>query len=144
MTSEILLAGFILACLIATVIVYAFNALDLSRFVRTGDAREGGEGFFEYPDHALLILICGLIGLLVLAILGWRIPQEVERLYGAGGTFRWLVPDVAMTTLGRAAQVIGAVCFFLVGLRWMRPAVFFGLLVSVFVLGLMAFGYVFP
>ena len=144
MTSELLLALYVLACLFVTALLYAFRSLDFSRFTRGGDAREGGEGFFEYPDHALLILMFGLAGLALLAFAGWRIPPEIERLQGSGGGFRWIAPDVAMTTLGRAAQVIGAVCFFLIGLRWMRPVVFLGLLASVFVLGLLAFGYVFP
>lgn len=142
--SELATAGFILGCVVLTLIFFSVRRLDVSRFADHEDARLTRGSFFEYPSHALLILIFGLVGLIGLAFVGWRIPEEIERIYGAGGAFRLFNPDVTMPTLGRAAQVVGAVCFALMALRLLRPAVFLGLLALLGGLGVFAFAYVFP
>ena len=54
------------------------------------------------------------------ALIGWRIPAEIERLYGDGAGFGLIFPNVTMPMLGRAAQVIGALTFALIALRLLR------------------------
>ena len=75
-------------------------------------------------------------------LIGWRIPAEIERIWGSGAGFGLIFPNVEMTTLGRLAQVVGVVCFGLIALRLLRILVLFAATGVAGVGGFAAFDYV--
>ena len=147
MTAPPLLSGYIAACIVAVVLVYRLRIFDLRSLRARTQAREGEArhlpDLLDRPDLGALVnvLVIGGAGLAI--IVGWRIPAEIERLYGGGAGFGLLFPDVEMTTLGRAAQVIGMVSFGMIALRLLRLLVMFAAAALLGTGGLAALDYVF-
>ncbi len=82
-----------------------------SRFLSAMQSRPGAS--------AILVLLV-LLGTAICALIGWRIPQEIERIFGDGGTFSLIFSDSEVPALGRLAQVIGAATFGACALRTLR------------------------
>ncbi len=131
-------ASYIAACILVAVLVHKISWLDLRSLKRLSERYRRGAGtaepisasasapdLFERPDLGAMLSLLVIIGTALAALIGWRIPAEIERLYGAGASFGILFPSVEMTTIGRAAQVVGAICFGLVALRLLRVLVWF-------------------
>ena len=96
------------------------------------------------PAEVLGIILAEVAIQTGLAVLvGWRVPAEIERIYGGGASFGILFPSVEMTTLGKGAQVVGAVCLGLIALRLLRVLVVFAAAGMAGVGGLAALNYVF-
>ncbi len=79
----------------------------------------------DRPDLGAMLNLLVIVGTALAMLVGWRVPAEIERLYGAGASFGLLFPHVEMTTIGKAAQVVGTVCLGLIALRLLRILVFF-------------------
>ena len=77
-------------------------------------------GKLDGPGLGALLHMLVILGTATAALIGWRIPAEIERLYGDGAGFGLIFPNVTMPMLGRAAQVIGALTFALIALRLLR------------------------
>lgn len=114
---------------------------------RKSDTLEGGDRmsrmmkWYESRGFGTFFHIFVLGGTLLLALIGWRIPAEIERIYGAGAKFGLIFPQVEMSTIGRAAQVLGAFGLGFSAMRLMRYIVpiFAFLLVAVLVLSAIAY-----
>ena len=74
----------------------------------------------EGPGIGAIMHFLILAGMATAGLVGWRIPAEIERLYGDGAGFGLFFPNVTMPTIGKLAQVIGALTFALVALRLLR------------------------
>jgi len=74
----------------------------------------------EQPGPGALLHLLVFAGTALAALIGWRIPAEIERLYGDGAGFGLIFPNVTMPALGRFAQVLGAFTFAVVALRLLR------------------------
>ncbi len=131
---------------ILLVLLLAFVVNRLSKKSKTAD---GDDRFlamldwFETNGFGTFFHILVLGGTLLLALIGWRIPAEIERIYGSGASFGLIFPKVEIGMLGRAAQVIGAFGLGFVALRAMR---FFVPIITIIVLAIliaMSLGYVF-
>jgi hypothetical protein len=143
MTAPPLLSGYIAACLVGLVLVYRLGIFDL-RSLRRADGDDVRKlDLFERPDLGALVNILVIGGAALAIVVGWRIPAEIERIYGSGAHFGILFPDVEMTTLGRAAQVVGMVSFGMIALRLLRILVMFAAAAMLGVGGFAAFDYVF-
>lgn len=88
--------------------------------------------------NILVILGAGLS-----MLIGWRVPAEIERIYGSGASFGLLFPSVEMTTLGKGAQVVCAICLGLIALRLLRLLVVFAAAGMICATGVAAINYVF-
>ena len=77
-------------------------------------------GHLEGPGVGAVMHFMIIVGMLTSALIGWRIPAEIERIYGDGAGFGLFFPNVTMPTIGKLAQVIGALTFALVALRLLR------------------------
>lgn len=143
MTAPPLLSGYIATCLLALVLVYRLRIFDL-RSLRRGEGEEVRKlDLFERPDLGALVNILVIGGAALAIVVGWRIPAEIERIYGGGARFGILFPDVEMTTLGRAAQIVGMVSFGMIALRLLRILVMFAAAAMLGVGGFAALDYVF-
>ncbi|MGB0410858.1 MAG: hypothetical protein ACPGFA_04670 [Pikeienuella sp.] len=143
MTAPPLLSGYIATCLVALFLVYRLRIFDL-RSLRKGEGEDRkAMDLFERPDLGALVNILVIGGAALAIVVGWRIPAEIERIYGGGARFGILFPDVEMTTLGRAAQVVGMVSFGMIALRLLRILVMFAAAAMLGVGGFAAFDYVF-
>ena len=81
---------------------------------------EKGRAWMEGPGPGAVLHMLVFVGTATAALIGWRIPAEIERLYGDGAGFGLIFPNVTMPTIGRLAQVIGALTFAVVTLRFLR------------------------
>ena len=143
MTAPPLLSGYIAACLVAVVLVYRLGVFDLRSLRRRDDEQTSAMDLFERPDLGALVNILVIGGAALAIVAGWRIPTEIERIYGGGARFGILFPDVEMTTLGRAAQIVGMVSFGMIALRLLRILVMFAAAAMLGVGGFAALDYVF-
>lgn len=137
-TAPVLQIGFMALCLALLVVVYTVPFLDLrslrrmARLRRQSMAEQPGQAghwpvpdLIDRPDLGALLNLLVIVGTGLAMLVGWRVPAEIERIYGGGASFGLLFPHVEMTTLGRAAQVIGSVCLGLIALRLLRILVYF-------------------
>lgn len=132
---------------------YIFIVLVLALFVNRlsrGSKTSGGEDrflsmldWFETNGFGTFFHILVLAGTLLLALIGWRIPAELERLFGAIPDYHLIFPTVEIGMIGRAAQVIGAFGFGFVALRAMRFVVPIITIIVFCALIVMSVGYVF-
>lgn len=143
MTAPPLLSGYIAACLLAVILVYRLRIFDLRSLRRREGQAETAMDLFERPDLGALVNILVIGGAALAIVVGWRIPAEIERIYGGGARFGILFPDVEMTTLGRAAQIVGMVSFGMIALRLLRILVMFAAAAMLGVGGFAALDYVF-
>ena len=75
------------------------------------------------PGEGALLMLIVLIGTAVCALIGWRIPAEIERAFGDGGAFALLMPEVTLPAIGKAAQIVGLATFGAIALRSLRVVV---------------------
>lgn len=143
MTAPPLLSGYIATCLLALVLVYRLRIFDLRSLRRREGEEQRAMDLFERPDLGALVNILVIGGAALAIVVGWRIPAEIERIYGGGARFGILFPDVEMTTLGRAAQIVGMVSFGMIALRLLRILVLFAAAAMLGVGGFAALDYVF-
>ena len=125
-------AGYIFACFVALLVVWIVPR----KKMRGADAPVAGvEAGHHATDRQLLPAFLGnldgpglgamlhmlvILGTVTAGLIGWRIPAEIERIYGDGAGFGLIFPNVTMPTLGKAAQVLGAFTFALIALRLLR------------------------
>lgn len=143
MTAPPLLSGYIAACLLAVILVYRLRIFDLRSLRKEREGERRAMDLFERPDLGALVNILVIGGAALAIVVGWRIPAEIERIYGGGARFGILFPDVEMTTLGRAAQVVGMISFGMIALRLLRILVMFAAVAMLGVGGFAAVDYVF-
>ena len=134
-------AGYIAACLIAMAIALVparrmspmkakkrksdnFGLAEVSGHShlrrRATEATAKGRAWMEGPGPGAVIHMLVFVGTATAALIGWRIPAEIERLYGDGAGFGLIFPNVTMPMIGRLAQVIGALTFAIVALRCLK------------------------
>ncbi len=94
------------------------------------------------PGSGAILHMLVFLGCATCALIGWRIPAEIERIYGDGAGFGLIFPNVDMPTVGRLAQVFGAATFAACSLRMLQLLVPVMFVVVLVVLGLAAFQYV--
>lgn len=159
-------AGYIAACLLALLICLrpwrAFKRKD--KPAAQGDdanvveaAKQGSQrslrhhavqlsdksrAWMEGPGPGAVLHLLVFVGTATAALIGWRIPAEIERLYGDGAGFGLIFPNVTMPTIGRLAQVIGALTFAVVTLRFLRFLIPLIAILSAIVLTILAVQYV--
>ena len=113
----------------AAVLIYRSPLFDLRSLRRRAgvdeDARATPLDLMERADLSALLNLLVIVGAGLALLIGWRIPAEIERIYGGGASFGLLFPSVDMTMTGRLAQVVGAVAFGLIALRLLRILVLF-------------------
>lgn len=156
-------AGYIAICLVAMAIALvptSRKSADPKKRRKTGDvglvdttgrsrlrhhaADVGAKGraWMEGPGPGAVMHLLVFVGTATAGLIGWRIPAEIERLYGDGAGFGLIFPNVTMPMIGRLAQVVGALAFAIVALRCLRFLVpVFAVLVAIAVL-LLATQYV--
>ncbi|MEM9140844.1 MAG: hypothetical protein AAGB15_13545 [Pseudomonadota bacterium] len=158
MSAPVLHLGFMGLCVLGLIVVYTVPIFDLrslkSMAVRrmakagadkTKDADQPGiaSDMFDRPDLGAILNLLIILGTGLAMLIGWRVPAEIERIYGSGASFGILFPSVEMTTLGKAAQVVGLVCLGLIALRLLRLLVVFAAAGVTGLGGLAAFNYIF-
>lgn len=149
---------FMATCVVLLIVVYAVPWFDLRSLRRLAARRirkssidedkvEGSDGIvadvFDRPDLGAILNLLVILGTGLAMLIGWRVPAEIERIYGAGASFGLLFPSVEMTTLGKGAQVVGATCLGLIALRLLRLLVVFAAVGMAGVTGVAAMNYVF-
>ena len=97
----------------------------------------------ERPDLGAILNLLVILGTAFAAFVGWQFPEQIEFFYGKGGSIGLWAPNVEMTPLGRAAQVVGAVCLGLVALRLLKLLVWFTAAGALGAGGVAAIDYVF-
>lgn len=114
-------------CVLAALLVCRLRIFDLRSLRGRRGEEDAYSGFdlFERPDIGAVVGLLVIGGTLIAMLIGWRIPAEIERVWGGGARFGLIFPNVEMTTAGRLAQVVGAVCFGLIALRLLRILVLF-------------------
>ncbi|MEL7000615.1 MAG: hypothetical protein AAFP68_20375 [Pseudomonadota bacterium] len=159
LSAPMLHAAFMASCILLTILVYTVPYFDL-RSLRLlarrkmqaalsdydaagGIARPETSDVFERPDLGAILSLLIITGTGLAMLVGWRIPAEIERIYGGGASFGILFPSVEMTTLGKGAQVVGAVCLGLTALRLLRLLVVFAAAGMIGLGGIAALNYVF-
>jgi hypothetical protein len=150
--------AFIAGCLLLLVLVYTVPIFDLRSLRRMAARRLAKAGadaekdrarerpvadLLDRPDLGAILNLLVIVGTGLAMLVGWRVPAEIERIYGGGASFGLLFPQVEMTTLGKGAQVIGAVCLGLVALRLLRLLVYFAAAALVGLGCVLAIDYVF-
>ena len=127
MSAPLLHTGYIVGCLIALTLVYRLPVFDLRSFRRKAadEEEKPRPDMLERPDLGAILGFLIIGGTMLAMLVGWRIPAEVERIWGQGAGFGLIFPNVEMTMLGRLAQVVGVVCFGLIALRLLRLLVMF-------------------
>ena len=156
LTAATLHMAFIAGCLALLVVVHAVPVFDLRslrrmaarRMSKAGaEAGKGREGpvadLLDRPDLGAILNLLVIVGTGLAMLVGWRVPAEIERIYGGGASFGLLFPHVEMTTLGKGAQVIGTVCLGLVALRLLRILVYFAAAAVIGLGCVLAVNYVF-
>ena len=158
-SAPVLHLAFMVGCVLLLIVVYTvpwFDLRSLKRMARrkmqealSDDDAAGGVAQAEVndpldrPDLGAILNLLVIIGTGLAILVGWRVPAEIERIYGGGASFGILFPSVEMTTLGKGAQVIGAACLGLVALRLLRLLVVFAAAGMAGVGGTAALNYVF-
>lgn len=94
------------------------------------------------PGSGAILHMLVFLGCATCALIGWRIPAEIERIYGDGAGFGLIFPNVDMPTIGRLAQVIGAATFGACSLRMLQLLVPVMFVVVLALLLLLSFQYV--
>ena len=149
--------AFMVACVLLLIVVYTvpwFDLRSLRRMARrklrenlSDDDAAGGVAQpadpLDRPDLGAILNLLVIVGTGLAILVGWRVPAEIERIYGGGASFGILFPSVEMTTLGKGAQVIGAACLGLVALRLLRLLVVFAAAGMAGLGGTAALNYVF-
>ncbi len=157
MSAELLHLAFMLGCVLLLVVIYTvpwFDLRSLRQMARrrmqralSDDDAAGGVPLaadpLDRPDLGAILNLLVIVGTGLAILVGWRVPAEIERIYGGGASFGILFPSVEMTTLGKGAQVVGAVCLGLIALRLLRLLVVFAAAGMAGVGGLAALNYVF-
>ena len=157
MNAALLHLGFMVLCVAMLVVVYTVPLFDLRslkqmarrrmREALSDDDAAGGvpqpSDPLDRPDLGTILNLLVIVGTGLAVLVGWRVPAEIERIYGGGASFGILFPSVEMTTLGKGAQVVGAVCLGLIALRLLRVLVVFAAAGMAGVGGLAALNYVF-
>ena len=124
--------GYIFCCCVALLVVWIVPR----KRMRGSDAPVGGihddEGHHDRtllprflrnidgPGLGTILHMLVILGTATAGLIGWRIPAEIERIYGDGAGFGLIFPNVTMPMIGKAAQVIGAFTFALIALRLLR------------------------
>lgn len=140
-TADLALAAYIALCLISVLVVHSFSIFDQRELARELDADLQPVSFFERPDRALLILLFGIMAMGISAYAGWRVPEEIQRLFPAGLLGVGL--EAISEPLARAAQVVGATCFLMMALRMLRLSLIIAFAVTLMMLSVAAYTYVF-
>ena len=150
--------GFMAVCVVLLITFYTvpwFDLRSLKRLVKRRIGKQasdeektrGQDGLvadmFDRPDLGAILNLLVILGTGLAMLIGWRIPAEIERIYGSGASFGLLFPTVEMTTLGKAAQVVGATCLGLIALRLLRLLVVFAAAGMAGVTSVAAMNYVF-
>lgn len=156
LTAPMLHGAFMGLCLVSLGVVYWVPWFDLRSLKRMalrrarsravdGDERDPPRAMdvFDRPDLGAILNLLVIIGTGLAMLVGWRVPAEIERIYGSGASFGLLFPSVEMTTLGKGAQVVGTVCLGLIALRLLRLLVVFAAAGMAGLGGLAAVNYVF-
>ena len=129
MSAPALHLTYIAVCIGVLVLVHRAPAFDLRSLRRRISSDERAEpprfDLLERPDLGAVLGLLVIGGTMIAMLIGWRVPAEVERIWGQGASFGLIFPNVDMTMLGRLAQVVGVVCFGLVALRLLRILVLF-------------------
>jgi hypothetical protein len=155
-TAPTLHLAFIAVCLALLVVVHTVPIFDLRsirRIVARRIAKSGADAqkdrerpvadLLDRPDLGAILNLLVIVGTGLAMLVGWRVPAEIERIYGSGASFGLLFPQVEMTTLGKGAQVIGTVCLGLVALRLLRILVYFAAAALICLGCVLAINYVF-
>lgn len=139
-TAPVLHLIFMISCVVVLTIIYSVPWFDLRSLKRMAvrralksshdddkDTANSGvvADMFDRPDLGAILNLLVIAGTGLAILVGWRVPAEIERIYGSGASFGILFPSVEMDTLGRGAQVVGAVCLGLIALRLLRILVVF-------------------
>ena len=150
-------AGYIGACILALLLAYIAPVWQAARrrkrlenkpkpLASTSTALvEAGthaQSWVEGAGFGALLHLLVFAGTALAALVGWRIPAEIERIYGDGAGFGLIFPNVTMPMIGRLAQVVGALTFALIALRLLKLMIPFMAVVAVGLLTLFAFQYV--
>ena len=157
MSAPMLHLIFMVVCVLLLVVVYTIPWFDLrslrqmarrrmQRALSDDDAAGGvaqAADPLDRPDLGAILNLLVIVGTGLAILVGWRVPAEIERIYGGGASFGILFPSVEMTTLGKGAQVVGAVCLGLIALRLLRLLVVFAAAGMAGAGGLAALNYVF-
>ena len=157
MSAPMLHLAFMALCVVMLIVVYTVPLFDLRSLKRMARRRmqqalsdndaAGGvpqpEDPLDRPDLGAILNLLVIVGTGLAILVGWRVPAEIERIYGGGASFGILFPSVEMTTLGKATQVVGAICLGLIALRLLRVLVVFAAAGMAGVGGLAALNYVF-
>ena len=157
MSAPMLHLIFMVICVLLLVVVYTVPWFDLrslrqmarrrmQRALSDDDAAGGvaqAADPLDRPDLGAILNLLVIVGTGLAILVGWRVPAEIERIYGGGASFGILFPSVEMTTLGKGAQVVGAVCLGLIALRLLRLLVVFAAAGMAGAGGLAALNYVF-
>ena len=157
MSAPMLHLIFMVVCVLLLVVVYTVPWFDLrslrqmarrrmQRALSDDDAAGGvaqAADPLDRPDLGAILNLLVIVGTGLAILVGWRVPAEIERIYGGGASFGILFPSVEMTTLGKGAQVVGAVCLGLIALRLLRLLVVFAAAGMAGAGGLAALNYVF-
>ena len=109
---------------------------------RAAAISERGRAWMEGPGPGAILHLLVFVGTATAALIGWRIPAEIERLYGDGAGFGLIFPNVTMPTIGRLAQVVGALAFALVALRFLRFLIPLIALASIAIVAILAGQYI--
>ena len=150
-TAPVLHGAFMAGCVVALALVYVVPWFDLrslkrmalKRMRKEGDDSQMPADLLDRADLGALLNLLIIVGTGLAMLVGWRVPAEIERIYGSGASFGLLFPSVEMTTLGKGAQVVGAICLGLVALRLLRILVVFAAAGMAGVSGVAALNYVF-
>lgn len=151
-------AGYIAACLVALLVAFGgplWRAVAGRRrkdpankdkpAASTHALTEAGshaQTWIEGAGLGALLHLLVFAGTAMAALIGWRIPAEIERLYGDGAGFGLIFPNVTMPMIGRLAQVVGALTFALIALRLLRLMIPLMAVVAATLLAIFAFQYV--
>ena len=107
MNAGLLHAAYIGACLIALALVYRLRVFDLRSLKRSESEDEAARfDLFDRPDLGAVVGLLVIGGTVIAMLIGWRIPAEIERIWGGGARFGIIFPSVDMTLIGRLAQVV--------------------------------------
>ena len=145
--------AYMAVCIVMLTIIYTVPLFDLRSLRRMARRRADPEGSgsvtsplldqIDRPDLGAVLNLLVIAGTALAMLVGWRIPAEIERIYGAGASFGLLFPSVEMTTLGKGAQVIGVIAMGLIALRLLRILVVFAAAGLAGLGGVAAVNYVF-
>jgi len=147
-------AGYIFACCVALLVIWIVPrkrmrgaddpvaGVDETHHAKDRQLLPAFLGQLDGPGLGAMLHLLVILGTVTAGLIGWRIPAEIERIYGDGAGFGLIFPNVTMPTLGKAAQVIGAFTFALIALRLLRLIVPLMSLLLIALAGVLALEYV--